>query len=97
MQDRYRRIDEILLRCTAGPYIWVIRVDLAYPRHVRFTPDSDRIADMPGSSATCQSETLGRRLGWVPASEFVELGPPVHSPLMFAALMIGHHFSISAF
>jgi len=24
MQDRYRRIDEILLRRTAGPYIWVI-------------------------------------------------------------------------
>ena len=23
MQDRYRRIDEILLRRTAGPYIWV--------------------------------------------------------------------------
>jgi hypothetical protein len=36
-------------------------------------------------------------VGWVPASEFVELEPPVHSPLMFAALMIGHHFSISAF
>jgi hypothetical protein len=23
MQDRYRRIDENLLRRTAGPYIWV--------------------------------------------------------------------------
>jgi len=24
MQDRYRQLDEILLRRTAGPYIWVI-------------------------------------------------------------------------
>ena len=24
MQDRYRRIDENLLRRTAGPYIWVM-------------------------------------------------------------------------
>jgi hypothetical protein len=27
MQDRITQIDEILLHCTAGPYIWVIRVD----------------------------------------------------------------------
>ena len=26
MQDRYRQLDEILLRRTAGPYIWVNRV-----------------------------------------------------------------------
>jgi hypothetical protein len=37
MQDRYRRIDEILLRRTAGPYIWVNRVESAYPCHVRFS------------------------------------------------------------
>jgi hypothetical protein len=41
MQDRYRRIDEILLRRTAGPYIWVIRYrgSQQYPPfNVRFSP-----------------------------------------------------------
>ena len=66
-------------------------------RHVRSTSNNCRDDAVPRTAERCQSETLGRRLAWVPASEFVELGPPVHSPLMFAALMIGHHFSISAF
>ena len=31
MQDRVTQIDEIFLHRTAGPYIWVIRVDSAVP------------------------------------------------------------------
>jgi hypothetical protein len=38
MQDRYRRFDDFLLRRTAGPYMWVIRVDFGlFARCPRFT------------------------------------------------------------
>jgi hypothetical protein len=32
MQDRIAQIDEIFLHRTAGPYMWVIRVDSGRPR-----------------------------------------------------------------
>ena len=46
MQDRYRQLDEILLRRTAGPYIGSIASISALSHDVRFTPDSDRRAVM---------------------------------------------------
>jgi putative ABC transport system substrate-binding protein len=48
MQDRYRQLDEILLRRTAGPYIGSFASILAGPGSVCFTPDSDRLADVAG-------------------------------------------------
>jgi hypothetical protein len=47
MQDRYRRIDEILLRRTAGPYIGSFTSILACPHHVRYSLHRDRIRDIP--------------------------------------------------
>lgn len=41
MQDRYRRLDEILLLRTAGPYIWVNRVVFGLSPNVRLSPDSN--------------------------------------------------------
>jgi len=37
MQDR--PLDEVLLQRTAGPYIWVSRTELHYPRHVCSSPN----------------------------------------------------------
>ncbi|MEH2569791.1 hypothetical protein V1289_009418 [Bradyrhizobium sp. AZCC 2289] len=45
MQDRRRQFDEIFLQRAAGPYI---ATELGCLRHVRSSPDSDRIADIDG-------------------------------------------------
>ena len=58
MQDRYRQLDEILLRRTAGPYIGSFASISAHPSEVRFTPDSDQKADVPDWSL---SAMYGRR------------------------------------
>jgi hypothetical protein len=42
MQDRYRQLDEILLRRTAGPYIGSQAGIPALPTRVRCSPESDR-------------------------------------------------------
>ena len=55
MQDRYRRIDKILLRRTAGPYIGSIASILAHPSEVRFTPDSDQKADVSSCPLSADS------------------------------------------
>ena len=41
MQDRYRQIDEILLRRTAGPYIGSFSTDSGSTRDVRYSPIRD--------------------------------------------------------
>ena len=38
MQDRYRQLDEILLRRTAGPYIGSLADMTALNHDVRYTP-----------------------------------------------------------
>ena len=48
MQDRHRQLDEILLRRTAGPYIGSIASFLACSGDVCLSPDSNRLADVPG-------------------------------------------------
>jgi len=47
MQDRITQINEILLHCTAGPYIGSFASIHDGSVYVRFTPDSDRIAEIP--------------------------------------------------
>jgi hypothetical protein len=46
MQDRYRQIDEILLRRTAGPYIGSFASNPARFRELRYPSDSDRTGDI---------------------------------------------------
>jgi len=55
MQDRITQINEILLHCTAGPYIGSFASIHDGSVYVRFTPDSDRRGDILNPSFCARS------------------------------------------
>src|SRR6478735_1994488 len=92
MQDRYRRIDEILLRRTAGPYIGSFVTFWACPAYVRLAPDSDRRADIPAlpfSANNCHRPALlDHRVG---ASKVSGLEHAPHSTMLASKIIRGEH------